>query len=351
MLAFAADQQPGRIRGAAPTATLLDIHGLVIACEAPTPGLVETLERPFRHFASASGTPEVTVRVEVGDPPYGSFPALAAAFSTPRNVVYADGRRKIVDYFGRAVVVHDPERGLYTLHGRDENLLREIYYLLVLALLGRHCDRVGRLRVHALALSCRDRAFLFLMPTGSGKSTLALTMLEEEGVGYISDDDPLFDPARGILPFPRALGTLDRDWLARVPERFVTRVDRMEFGTKFLVDVDYWGDRVERRALSDIVLVDTRRILAGEPRLEPVSRAALFRTLLRDAVLGIGLYQGLEFLVQRSTRELLAHLPVLARRALLAARLARRATTYRLTAGRDREAIRRLVLRLMAGGA
>jgi hypothetical protein len=148
---------------------------------------------------------------------------------------------------------------------------------------------------------------------------------------------------RGILPFPRALGTLDRQRLAHVPDSFVARVDRMEFGTKYQLDSDWWGERVERRALADVVLVVTRRVLNGEPAIEPVPRAVARRALVRDAVLGLGLYQGLEFLVQRSTVELAAKLPALLRRWRLARRLAASARTYRLTANRDPAAVRRTV--------
>src|SRR5512147_2943883 len=284
----------------------LDIHGLVIACETSSSDLGAALVRPFRYFVAEGSRPLVTIRAEQAEPPYASFPALVARFSTPRNVVYQHGRLKIVDYFGRGAVVHDPDRATYSIYSEDANLLQEAFYLLVLSLLGQHCDRVGRLRVHALALSAGDRAFLFMMPPGSGKSTLALGMLRHGAVGYISDDDPLFDRRSGILPFPRALGILDRASLDGIPDRFVYRVDRMEFGAKYFVDAEYWADRIERRALREIVLVTTRRVLNGEPAVEPIARREVLRTLLRDAVLGIGLYQGLEFLVQRSSTELLA---------------------------------------------
>ncbi len=245
------------------------------------------------------------------------------------------------------MVIQDLRRRTYDVYSRDENLLREIVYLLVLSLLGQHCDRVGRLRIHALALSHGDRVFLFMMPSGSGKSTLAFGLLEAGGVGYLSDDDPLFDPACGILPFPRALGILDLERLSHIPAQYVSRVDRMEFGTKFLVDVAFWKDRIDARVLSDIVLVDTRRVLAGDPSIAEVSRWAIFRTLWRDAVLGIGLYQGLEFLVSRSSWELVYRVPILVRRLRLAATLARRAKAYRLTANRDAAATLALVRRFM----
>jgi len=321
----------------------LDIHGLVIACEAPSDGLRDELFRPYRHFVTETG--QATVRVEAMPEafPYSSLPELTARFSTPRNVVYQHGRLKVVDYFGRGVVLHDPDHRAYSIHTRDLNLMREAFYLLVLSLLGEHCDRVGRLRVHALALSRDDRAYLFMMPPGSGKSTLALGMLEQGDASYISDDDPLFDPRLGILPFPRALGIVNPQQIREIPPERIFRVDRMEFGTKYFVDIDHWHDRVERRPLRDSTLVTTRRILNGAPSIAVASKAATFRTLLRDAVLGLGLYQGIEFVVQRSNRELVAKLPVLARRMSLAARLVRRSSCYRLAANRDPEATLQVV--------
>ena len=128
---------------------------------------------------------------------------------------------------------------------------------------------------------------------------------------------------------------------------FVARVDRMEFGTKYLLDSEWWGERVERRALGDIVLVSARRVLNGPPRVEPVARSAMRRTLVREAVLGLGLYQGLEFMVQSSTAELASRLPALFRRWRLARSLVARSRTFRLTANRDPVAVRREVERFV----
>jgi hypothetical protein len=328
---------------------LLDIHGLIVACQTPFGDLAADLVRPFRYFLVTTGKPAVVVTVESIDPPYAAFPRLPAAFSTPRNVVYAGDGVRIVDYFGRGAVVQDG--GGYRIYGTDRNLVREIFYLLVLSLLGQYCDRAGMLRVHALAVSRNDRAFLFTMPPGSGKSTLALALLRTGHVRYISDDDPLFDRQGRILTFPRALGLLDRSSLEGIPDTSIFRVDRMEFGTKYFVDVSEWADRIESRPLTDIVVVAARRVLNGEPRVEPMSRLRLFRTLWRDAVIGIGLYQGLEFLVTRPVRELAAKAPVLVRRLRLAAMLARRSRSYELVITRDQDATLRVVTAFIEGAS
>ena len=322
---------------------LIDIHGLVIRCDAPSPELTAAVLRPFKYFIAAAGTPSVVVRIDPVEPPYATFPSMSSRFSTPRNVVYEEGSLKVIDYFGKGAVVQDRDRRVYAIYGADENLLQEAFYLLVLSLLGQHCDRVGLLRVHALAVSSGDCAFLLMMPPGAGKSTLALALMREGHVGYISDDDPLFDPRGRILPFPRALGILERERIRDIPDEFIYSVDRMEFGTKYYVDADFWPDRVERRPLDRIVLIKGRRVLNGVPAISPVSGMRILKTLMRDAVLGIGLYQGLEFLVNRSSIELLAKVPILWRRLRLAIRLSRAAQCYELVLTRDHAATQQVV--------
>ena len=82
-------------------------------------------------------------------------------------------------------------------------------------------------------------------------------------------------------------------------------------------------------------LVIGARSLGREARLEPVSRSEAVVPLLREAVIGVGVYQGMEFLLQRGLRDSVALLPVWATRALCCAAALRGARVWRLTTGRD----------------
>ena len=314
---------------------LLDIHGLVVDCEASTPELTAAVVRPFNYFRAVTGSNPVRIAIHEAPPPYATFPPAAASFSTPRNVVYENNGVKIIDYYGRGVVLQNADSSAFTIYSADRHLLLESFYLLILSLLGQHCDRHWRLRIHALAVSRGEVAFLFMMPSGTGKSTLALTLLQQGVARYISDYDPLFDRNGTILPFPRPIGILDGERLREIPAEFVYRIERMEFTPKYMVDAAYWSDRIETRSLDRIVLVTSRRVLNGPARIEPVSSAVIFKALMRDAVLGIGLFQGLEFLVNRSFVELGRKVPVLTRRFMLARQLAGAARGFRLTVSRD----------------
>ena len=321
----------------------LDIHGLTVRCEAPSPELGAELVRPFRFFLREGAGAGVTVEVVEDDPPYAAAGPLPARFSTPRNVVYGDGERKIVDYFGRGAIFEEPRAGRYRLYSRDRNLLREAFYLLVTSLFGQHCDRTGLLRVHALGISFGGRALLLLIPQGGGKSTLALRLLEHPGVRLISDDDPVIARDGRVLPFPKSVGFLDAARIAHIPGEHVAAIDRMEFGRKYLVDVDHWQGRIEDAPLERSAVVVTRRVLNGTPGIERTGRRAVLAALMRDAVFGVGLYQGVEFLFNHSSWEALAKGAVVWRRMLRALRLAARADAYLLTLSSDVERNARVV--------
>jgi len=314
---------------------LLDIHGLTVRCEASAPDLAAELVRPFRYFARENIECDVTIMVTESAPPYASFPRLEAQFSTPRNVVYRSPEQKVVDYFGRGAIVQEPGAPRYRLYSQDRNLLGEAFYLLVTSLFGQHCDRNGLLRVHALAVSCRGRALLLLIPQGGGKSTMSMRLLENPAIKLISDDDPIVARDGRILPFPKALGVLDRQRVAHIPDEYVYAVDRMEFGRKYFVDFDYWRGRIEDQPIARSLLFVTRRVLNGEPSIERASKRAALRALLRDAVVGVGLYQGVEFLFNHSTWEVVAKGLTVWRRFLRAARLAMSADVYMFTLSTD----------------
>ena len=314
----------------------LNIHGLIIQCECQSGTLLYELLRPFKYFQADFQTPGYIVRVHEAEVPYDTFPQLPVTFSTPRNNVYESDEYKIIDYFGKGAVLQWEKGNSYTIYSPDRNVLLESFYLLVLSLLGQYCDQKGLLRVHALGVSIRNTAVLILLPQGAGKSTLGQALMEHEAFRYISDDDPIVDVDGSILPFPRPLGVLSRESLEGIPDEFIYSVDRMEFGRKYYVDSNHWTDRIETRALRDVVVIIGKRVMNGIPEIRKSSRLEIFRVLIRDAVVGIGLYQGLEFLLSGSNWNVFSKIPILMRRLRRAWRLAGNARPYTMILGRDR---------------
>lgn len=316
----------------------LNIYGLIIHCDIPSPELAAQMVRPFNYFLHPAGEKpkaEIIIRTEEIDPPYDQFPAISASFSTPRNIVFKGKDCKIIDYFGSGVIKEENNARLFTMYSRDVNFFQEAFYLLVISLFGQHCDRSKLLRIHALALSYKDTAILLPITPGGGKSTMAMAMMEEDDFKLISDDEPLLDKTGAINPFPIRIGTLDAEKISKIPEKYVYSIDRMEFGQKYFIDIEYWAEKLEKRPLKKSILFVSRRLLNGEPSIEPCSKWKALGTLVRDAVIGVGLYQGVEFLFSHSPLEVFSKIRLASGRFFMAYRLARRSQTFQISLSRN----------------
>lgn len=322
---------------------LISLYGFNVEVKAPTAELEAKLVRPFGLFLADERPAGVTIEVVETPPPYEDFPSLQASYSTPRNVVYDTRHTRIVDYFGQGATIEDKVRRVYTIYGEDHNFLQEAFYLLTLSLFGQYCDRHGMLRVHAVALSYRDTAILMPIPPGGGKSTMAVAMLKEEGFKLISDDEPVVSSSGSILPFALRIGTLDERKLKGIPEEFIYSIDRMEFGRKYFIDVRYWESQLEERALDKVVYVAARRVLNGAPSMRKIPKYRVMKSLLRDAIIGVGLYQGLEFMLGHSAWTTVAQSGTLIRRSIVAWKMIRRTRTYQLTLSRNIDENRRVL--------
>jgi hypothetical protein len=314
----------------------LAIYGLAIAIEGDWPEVVDQVRRDFVWFErpSTDAPGGVTIRIERGKPDFDRFGPLGAAFVTPRNVVYQDDGRTIIDYFGKAISVFDRQIDTLTIQGEDEHLVHEAGYHFLLSRVGQHLDARRLIRVHALGLAAGRAGIVVMLPSGGGKSTLGLSALRDPRVRMLSEDTPLLDASGVLHPFPLRIGVNPSD-TGRLPEGSVRRLERMEFHPKLVLDVDAVADRIASDPVPLEHIVIGRRSLGREGVLEPASRRLAAAALLREAVVGVGVYQGLEFVLQRGLRDAAGKLGVLASRAACCAAGLRRARVWQLTLGRD----------------
>jgi hypothetical protein len=315
----------------------LDVHGLRISVLG-WDEVVDDLRRDFWWFAaSGDGPADLVIEVERRAPAFDAYGPLRASFVTPRNVVYQDDGTTIVDYFGRALLALDRTRNQATVQGEDFALAREAAQNLVISRVGEHLNRRGLVRLHAVGLAGAAGGVAVTMPSGSGKSTLALRALADERVRLLSEDSPLLRRDGTISPFPLRIGVnpTDRDL---IPDGLAVRtLERIEFHPKLAVDVEHFAERIHPGRLPLAHLVVGRRTLAERGALEPLDRSGGVGPLVREAVFGIGVYQGMEFVLQHGWRDTAGKSGTLARRALVAASVLRRARVWRLLLGRDRE--------------
>lgn len=326
---------------AAPAATQvgLEIHGLRILVAGDWPEVIEEIRLDFAWFVTSPPAPaaaDVTIAIERRAPDFDAFGDLPAAFVTPRNVVYEQDGRSVIDYFGEAVSIYDRERGELRVQGEHKPLVHQAVYLFVLSRIGEHLEQVGLARLHALGMVGAQGAVAVMLPSGGGKSTLALQALRAGDVKLLSEDSPLVD-RRGMLhPFPLRLGINPTD-AATLPDGKVRTIERLEFHPKMVLDIESFADRIESRPQPLRHIAVGRRTLGKRAALEPLPRRKVTGTLLRECVVGVGLYQGMEFLLQHGLRDLTGMLRPLEVRTTCCMRALMGAQTWSLTMGRDRE--------------
>jgi hypothetical protein len=317
----------------------LSVYGLRIAVGGDWPEVAEDVVRDFAWFRhAANGTPaEVEVTLLRTPPDYDRYARLRPAFVTPRNVVYQDEGTTVVDYFGRALSVLDRRTGRLVVKGEDPGLVHEAAYHFLLSRVGEHLDACGLVRLHALGLSANGGAIALMLPSGGGKTTLCLRALRDPDCRLLSEDSPLIDRRGVVHPFPLRIGINPSDAPLLPENGSVRTIERMEFHSKLALDVESFEDRIETSPKPLRHLVIGRRTLGRTARLEPAPRRRALGPLLREAVVGVGVYQGMEFVLQRGMRDVLGKLGTAAGRSAGSAGALARARVWHLELGRDHE--------------
>ncbi len=334
----------------APTSIYLDIYGYRAEIRSSSEPALSGLAEDFAFFRRDSGPVEHVIELLQDDPSYDNLPGAAApTIYTPRNVSYRDGKFTLVDYSGRGLGIHDRESGDFRLYSRDPDLLYEGAYLFLLSQSGEALDARNLHRVHALGVSIEDRAALILLPMGGGKSTLGSQLLRFPEIRLLSDDSPIIDRMGNVYAFPLRLGLLPGSD-APIPAEQMRTVQRMEFGPKMLVSYSYFANRIRPNAVPCLVFLGERSLSQSCQILRAGKRAAL-RAMFANCVVGLGLFQGLEFVLQRSPKEVLAKGRIAFSRLIASLRLLRRSRTYRLVLGRDSEENGRVVFEFLKTGA
>ncbi len=310
-----------------------DVYGYRFVIRGSSPSAVDGLAHDFAFFRSAPTGGERPVEMVEEDPDYDALPALPASVYTPRNVAYRDGRAVYLDFHGRGIGTHDLAGGGFRIVSRDPFLLYEACYLFLLSQIGQFLDSRHMHRVHALAMALNGRAILALLPMGGGKSTLGAHLLRHKDILLMSDDSPFVDSSGRVNAFPLHLGLLPGGE-NEVPEQHLRRIQRMEFGPKILVNYEHFAGRVCASADPGILFLGSRT-LARDCRIEPAGAMDGVRAMITNSVVGLGLYQGMEFVLHHSAWEIAGKLGVAGSRFRNALRLLRRSRVCHLRLGRD----------------
>lgn len=317
-----------------PGAVYFDFYGITIAVHSSDDVVLSDVHCDFSFFACPPKKSAVTLEIDRDCAHRLHLPAVKATLQTPRNIVYRDGNDTYVDYFGQALAFYSGETGKWQIYCENRDLAHEIVFLTILSRVGEHLDRIALHRVHALGVEVGGRAYLILLPMAGGKTTLALRLLEAEGISLLSEDSPLISREGRVYPFPLRIGVRVNNEPPGIPEQYKRTVQRMEFGPKTLIDIAYFKGKVGNPASVSAILLG-ERWLTGEAFIRPIRRRYAFKSFLTDCVVGIGLFQGMEYVLKHSGWEILGKSGTALSRLRNSLTVIRRARVYRFGIGPD----------------
>lgn len=322
-----------------------DLYGFRFRVHSDSEQALQGLASDFAYFRDDSADSDLQVEICEEDPDYDSLPDTEATVYTPRNVSYRDGNLVYLDFHGRGLGIHDPDKDHYRIISRDPHLLYEAAYLFLIAHASEYLDEQGMHRVHAVCMAVDGKALLVMLPMGGGKSTLCAALLKRPEIRLMSDDAPYIGRDGRVYAFPSRIGILpgsEKD----LPAEYVRRIDRMEFGPKYLLDYSYYADRVLAEADPGYVFIGARNASnhcsATKPRWGEQMKA-----VMTHSVVGLGLYQGMEFVFQRSAMELFNKARIAWSRLRNCRALLKRSEVYHLSLGRDTSENVRTILGIM----
>ncbi len=297
--------------------------------------LLRRVYRDYSYFLGEKTEPDLSIKVIPEKPAYTELPPLRSCFVTPRNVVYRSGTLSYIDYFGQALSILDEKRGYCEVFCRNSHLGHEICFLTILSAVGSYLDKKNIHRIHALGMAYHGKSVLITLPTGGGKTTLALRLLQEKDFQLLSEDSPLVDRRGNVLPFPLRTGVKEGEE-HDAPDEFTGRIERMEFGPKIVIDIEYFSQSIGSSTPPGLIFMGTRTF-GDKCEIEPAPRRELYSTLFKNMVVGMGVYQGMEFLFSNRLRDLFKKVPVASSRLGNAMALVRQSRGYHLSLGYDRE--------------
>jgi hypothetical protein len=310
-----------------------DFYGVGLSVSGSAPAVLAGLERDFAYFLAPPPHPPIEISVHDGDPPWERIPDSIASMVTPNATSYDQGQRRYNDYHREALAIYDFAAEKGELWSRDSDLLYELTYLMALSRVGEIHDRRGIHRVHALGVAVEGRGALILLPEHGGKTTLALELLKRPGVRILSDDTPLLAGGR-LRAFPTRMGV--RGGVDGIPPVYLRTFHRRKHGTKTLIDLSYFRDRVADEAVPAAVIIGVRSSGVSS-RIEAISRTAVFPGVAANLIFGLGLPQVVEYFLRGGVRDKLQKAAIASSRLTSAMRLLARAKCYRLVLGQDLE--------------
>jgi hypothetical protein len=317
--------------------TTFSFHGVNVLVKSESSDLVRHAEHDFSYFKSPQNKYHLQITYHKQKPDYDQLPLMISHISTPRNISFQGEGVTYIDYFGKALNVYNQKESACDIFAEDSNLAHEITYLTILSRVSELLDKQRLHRIHALGLEHMNRGFLIVLPAGGGKTTLAMSVLQSanKNIRLISEDSPLVRSDGTLLPFPLRIGVVPQKLPSGIDAQFTRLIKRMEFSSKVTIDIRLFADKICSDPVRPSVILLGERSTGAISKICRTSKFSIMKHFLMNSVIGVGLYQGMEFIMQKSLLGLLGHSRITLSRLHNNLNLIFRSKIYTFTLGRD----------------
>lgn len=325
----------------------LDFHHHIILVKGAPASVDEKLRSEFHYFLSKEGYPELTLELTLGALP--PTPSLPVSKILETCLVYRLGKRKYVDYFGEALTIVDEDTKTISITSASEERLYELAFLTVHSRAGDLLDHAGFSRVHALAVSYKNRNAVVMLPSKGGKSTLLTHLLENPDIKIIADDMPLVDRQGRILPFPTKISMTEVPSSGELSKLNWNEFLRAHHPPKWTASLSALPERLELSPEKNpVLLIHGVRLSHGESLIARTKKWQMMAPLFEHMIFGMGLPQVIEIFLEFRPIDTLKMLKHFILRSWCALSLLLKSDTFIFYIGNDKSYNAQLILNLLS---
>lgn len=314
-----------------------NFYGFVIRIACDSEKTIELLRKDFSYFLSKEKNPDFFIKARVTTKLSNKIPSgLPSIRQNTRAITYQSGDVRYNDFYGKAVSVLNYANQTMEIFCFEESYLHELLYLAILSRETKFHDLKGLHKLHAFAVAKGDTALIGMMNMKGGKTTLFSYFLDQEGFELISDDTPLIDQRGRVRSFPIRIGFEPESYSGKILESYKDRsysFHREEYGDKFLVDLAEFKNKISDIKKKVVLFQGVRVHGLERPEAHKIGKLKMFKYLLKNMVVGIGLPMVLEYYLEGGLVGKIKDIKILLRRTIAAMSLLGRSECYLVKLG------------------
>lgn len=318
---------------------ILEIYGVRFKVQTDVKFVSDNIKKDFilyfKEEEKISASDAISICVYKKKAPYEKIPPVVASLYNAASICYKKSRVHYVDYMGKGMLIYDFKEEKAEIYSEDENLLYEKTKLVILSRMGELLDQRHMHRIHAAGLLKNGIVTLCLLPMAAGKTTIALGALKnDQDIKLVADDVCMVDIRGRVYPFTLRIGVRDESVANEIPKDYITKIDRNNYGIKYLIDLDYFKGRMAGRAMLGNILIG-KRVFQEHTEIKKLSKTGCIMPFIQSGVFGLGLPQIAELFLRGDLADTLNKISMVFSRCLIFLAIVWKADTYELRIGRD----------------